>query len=55
MCAGLYDTLTMQVEDRERERQKAELEARKLACPRDASMGFFLSTLLVGDYIGSSG
>ena len=35
-CADLYDTLTMHVQDREQGRQKAELEAQKLACPRDA-------------------
>lgn len=55
MCAGLYDTLTMHVQDRERERQMAELEAQKLARRRDAAMGFFLSTLRVGNYIEHGG
>ena len=36
MCAGLYDTLTMNAQDWNGEQQKTELEALESALPRDA-------------------
>jgi hypothetical protein len=36
MCAELYDTLTMNAQDWNREQQKAELEALESARPSDA-------------------